>query len=143
MKNMQTGVTLATQQTELHTNGTSETTRSEASKDLLTHHLGSFLDNDLEAVISDYTDESILITQVTTYIGLKEIKVFFTDLITHFPKGNINFVLDKIVVKDEFAFIVWHANTPDLNVTLGSDTFIIKGGKIHQQTFVGIMEFIS
>src|SRR3954467_5533584 len=103
MKNMQTELALATQQTEQHTNATNGTTRSDASKNLLTHHLGSFLDNDLEAVVSDYTDESILITQATTYTGRKEIKAFFADLIIHFPKGDASFDLDIMEVKDEFA----------------------------------------
>ena len=142
MKNIQTELTLATQQTEQNTNATNGTTRSDATKNLLTHHLSSFLDNDLEAVVSDYTDESVLITQAATYIGRKEIATFFADLIIHFPKGNANFDLDKMEVKDEFAFIVWHATTPSVNVPLGSDTFIITGGKIRKQTFVGIMEFI-
>lgn len=139
MKNIQTELTSATQ----HTNGTNEVTLSDATKVLLTHHLSSFLNNDLEAVVSDYTDESVLITQPATYIGRKEIATFFADFMTHFPKGNANFDLDEIVIKDEFAFIVWHANNPTLNVSLGSDTFVIKGDKIHRQTFVGLMEFIS
>jgi len=143
MNNIQTELTLATQHTEQHTNGANEVTRSDASKAILTRHLSSFLDNDLEAVISDYTDESVLITQPATYIGRKEIATFFADFMTHFPKGNANFDLDEIVIKDEFAFIVWHANNPTLNVSLGSDTFVIKGDKIHRQTFVGLMEFIS
>src|SRR3954453_11379837 len=116
MKNIQTELALATQQTEQHTNANNGTTRSDATKNLLTHHLSSFLDNDLEAVISDYTDESVLITQPTTYTGRKEIGTFFADFMAHFPKGNANFDLDEIVVKDEFAFIVWHANNPTLNV---------------------------
>src|SRR5438045_379092 len=124
MKDKQTELTLATQHTAQHTNGTNEVTRSDASKALLTHHLNSFLDNDLKAVISDYTDESVLITQPTTYTGRKEIETFFADFMAHFPKGNANFDLDEIVVKDEFAFIVWHANNPTLNVSLGSDTFV-------------------
>src|SRR3954454_23388360 len=128
MKDVQTELALATQQTEQHTNGTNETTRNEATKNLLTHHLGSFLDNDLEAMVSDYTDESILITQAATYTGRKEIKAFFADLIIHFPKDNASFDLDIMEAKDEFAFIVWHATTPTVNVPFASDTFIIKGG---------------
>jgi hypothetical protein len=43
----------------------------------------------------------------------------------------------KVIVNDGLAFITWHAKTPSLDVSLGSDTFIIKDGKISQQTFVG------
>jgi len=40
-------------------------------------------------------------------------------------------------------YIVWHAKTPRLEVPIGSDTFVIKDGKIYQQTFVGQLNFIN
>ena len=107
------------------------------------HHLESFQHNDLDAVISDYTNESILITQDAMYTGPEEIKIFFAGLMTHFPKQKSSFALDKVVANGGLVYIVWHANTPSLNVALGSDTFVIKDDKIHQQTFVGQLNFIN
>jgi hypothetical protein len=120
-----------------------ESTLNDASKNLLMHHLSSFLNNDLETLMSDYTNESVLITQHTTYKGIEEIKTFFVGLITHFPKQGSSFELDKMVVNDGVAFIVWHANTPSVNVPLGTDTFIIKDDKIYRQTFAGQLKFIN
>ena len=108
---------------------------------VISNHLSSFQNNDLEALMSDYTTESVLITQTATYTGTEEIKVFFADLVTHFPKQKSSFELDKIEVKDELAFIVWHAKTPSLDVAFGTDTFIIKDEKIYQQTFAGQLKF--
>ena len=119
------------------------TTADEISKEVVTHHLNSFLDNNLEAVMSDYTNESVLITRDTTYTGLEEISVFFVGLSMHFPQQKSNLVLDKVVANDDLVYIVWHANTPSLQVPIGSDTFIIKDGKIYQQTFVGQLDFIN
>jgi len=112
----------------------------QAVREIIMHHLGSFRDNDLEAVVSDYTSESVLITQDATYSGLEEIKAFFAGLMLHFPKQESRFELDKLVVDDGLAYIAWHANTPSLNVSLGTDTFILKEGKIHRQTFAGEMK---
>src|SRR4051812_7404372 len=100
-------------------------TQSGVSTNLLVRHLNSFMHNDLQAVMLDYTDKSLLITQDATYTGLNEIKEFFTNLMIHFPKQESKFELDKMIVKDELGFIVWHANTPSLIVSLGTDTFII------------------
>jgi len=111
------------------------------SKKILMNHLGSFLKNDLEAVVSDYTNESVFITQDATYTGPREIKLFFANLLEHFPKDKFDFHLDKLVVVDTMAFIVWHATTPTVEVPLGTDTFIIKDGKIIQQTFCGQLKF--
>ena len=119
------------------------TTADEISKEVVTHHLNSFLDNNLEAVMSDYTNESVLITRDTPYTGLEEISVFFVGLSMHFPQQKSNLVLDKVVANDDLVYIVWHANTPSLLVPIGSDTFIIKDGKIYQQTFVGQLNFIT
>jgi hypothetical protein len=128
----------------LSTNGTKETTVSTSSRNIIMGHLSNFLnDNNLEAVASDYTDESILIAQNATYTGPEEIKTFFAGLIMHFPKQLSSFELDKMEVKDDLAYIVWHANTPTVDIPYATDTFIIKNGKIHQQTFAGQLNFIK
>jgi hypothetical protein len=116
---------------------------SDASKNLLMNHLNSFQDNNLETLMSDYTNESVLITEEATYTGLEEIELFFVELISHFPKQKSSFHLDKIIVNGGLAFITWHANTPTVDVPLGSDTFIFKNGKIYQQTFVGKLNYIN
>lgn len=117
------------------------TTLNDATRDIIIHHLGSFQNNDLEAVIADYTNESIFITQDATYKGPEEIIGFFAGLMIHFPKQQSRFELDKLVVNNELAYIVWHANTPSLEVPMGTDTFIIKEGKIYRQTFAGQLKF--
>lgn len=40
---------------------------NETSRVIIMHHLASFQSNDLEALIADYTNESVLITQDATY----------------------------------------------------------------------------
>jgi len=126
-----------------NTGGTRGTSLNDTSRNVVMHHLSSFLDNDLEAVMSDYTNKSVLITQVATYTGLVEIKAFIAGLITHFPKLRSSLELDKIVINDGLVYIVWHAKTPTLEVALGSDTFIIKDGSIYRQTFAGELKFID
>jgi hypothetical protein len=109
------------------------------SRNIITHHLESFRENDLDEVLSDYTNESILITQDATYRGPHEIRHFFKGLMFHFPIHLSNFNLDSIVVSEDLVFIVWTAVTPTLEIPLGTDTFIIKDGKIHRQTFAGTL----
>jgi hypothetical protein len=142
MKKYSTTLAENCQAKEQHTNGIKIITLNDESSVIL-HHLSSFQDNDLEAVISDYTNESVLITQDATYRGIEEIRGFFLSLVKHFPKQNSHFELDKLVVHDGLVFIVWHAKTPSLDVLLGTDTFIIKNNKIHQQTFAGQMKFLN
>jgi len=113
---------------------------SDASRSVLLRHLRSFQDNNLEGIMSDYTDESVLVTQDAVFKGPDEIKAFFTGLIAEFPKQNSSFELDKVTVNGELVYIVWHGKTPSLNIPFATDTFIIRDGKISQQTFAGQLE---
>jgi ketosteroid isomerase-like protein len=112
---------------------------SPATRALLERHLSAFLENDLEAVLSDYTDESMLVTADATYTGRQAIRGFFAKLVPLFPKKESRLDMDRMVIDGDMAFIVWHATTPAIKVTLGTDTFVLKDGKIHRQTFVGQM----
>ena len=120
-----------------------KTTDSASSMNFLMHHLNSFLSNDLDAVISDYTSESVLITPTATYTGTKEIREFFAELVKYFPKQKSNFELDRTVIKNEMIYIIWHAKSPVVNVDFGTDTFVIKDGKIHQQTYASQLQFLK
>ena len=116
---------------------TDNTNPFKLTKDIVINHMDSFYNNDIEALMSDYTEESIVITVEQTFKGLKEIRLFVSELITFFPKGKTILVLDKISVEDDLGYIVWHAKMPNFEISLGSGTFILKKGKILQQTFVG------
>jgi hypothetical protein len=120
-----------------------EISQIDAITQILVHDLDSFMNHDLQALMSDYTGESVFITQNATYTGPKEISDFFSNLLLHFPKQGSIFELDKMEVKAGLGFIVWHATTPSLVVPLGTDTFVIKEDKIFQQTFAGQLNFIS
>ena len=112
------------------------------SESIIRRHLRSFQDNDLDILLCDYTNESVLVTQEATYVGVDNIKSFFIELVRNFPKGKSRFELDKFEVNDDLVFIVWHGKTPNLEVSFGTDTFVIKEGKIRQQTFAGQLTFL-
>jgi hypothetical protein len=112
---------------------------SEVSQKVLDHHLESFGQNDLEAVVSDYTEESIIITPDSTYKGLEQISSFFTGLFPSFPTDSTEISMKSIFVENEVAYIVWDCTTPTLEVPFGTDTFIIEDGKIRIQTFAAVI----
>lgn len=120
--------------------GTAGYSTSEA---VLQNHLSSFMENNLNALMTDYTNDSILITPDTNYTGLEEIEGFFIDLMSHFPKKKSIVELDKTVIDDELVYIVWHGKTPSLEVSFATDTFIIKNSKILRQTFAGQLKSIG
>jgi len=115
----------------------------ELTKNVVQHHLTAFGENNLEALMEDYTDESVVIAPDSMYVGLEQIKFLFTTMLPAFPTEGTTFSLDKMYVKNELAYILWHAQTPAVEVPLGSDTFIVEDGKIKCQTFAAVINPIG
>lgn len=107
---------------------------------VIKHHLEAFGSGDMDALLSDYTEESVVITPDTTLIGLEPIKALFENLGSLFPAEGTEFVLDRMDVNDELGYIIWHANTPIVTIPLGTDTYVVEDGKIMKQTFAAKVE---
>ncbi len=105
------------------------------TEDVLNHHLESFGAGDLAGILSDFTDESILETPDGQIKGLDGLRAFFTGLFEDFGKAPPTFEMLRVSVEGEIAYIVWKAQTADNDYHLGTDTFVVRGGKIVHQTF--------
>ena len=108
------------------------------TKAVLDHHWETFLSNDLDGVMEDYTAESILITPNGVYRGLEEIRGNFVNAFKAFPTQGANLTLNNSLAVEDVGYILWEADTPDFNLTYATDTFIIRNGKIIRQTFAGV-----
>ncbi len=119
---------------------TNETTSisEESTTQVLDHHWKAFQGNDLEETMTDYTEESLLITPDRTYKGLGEIRENFVNAFAAFPKDSTTMKLDKSVVQQDVGYILWQATTPKFKLTYATDTFIIQNGKIIRQTYAGV-----
>ena len=87
----------------------------------------------VDAIMEDYTDESVLITHEATYRGLAEIRRFFTALFGALPRGffdELKLIRHEIV--DEVAYILWERKP---QIARATDTFVVRNGKILVQTF--------
>ncbi len=110
------------------------------TKEILDHHWTAFKANDLEETMKDYAEESVLITPNATYSGLDEIRNNFVVAFKMFPKDSATFTLDKSIVVKDVGYILWKSKTPRFNLTYGTDTFVIRDGKIIRQTYAGVTE---
>jgi ketosteroid isomerase-like protein len=107
-----------------------------STQDVLNHHLQSFAAGDAEELVKDYTDESVLLTPDGPVKGREALQAAFAGFFDGiFKPGTYDFSMDKSEVIDDVAYIVWHATTSAGDVPLGTDTFIVRDGKIALQTF--------
>ena len=100
----------------------------------LAHHLEAFGKGDVDDVLSDYTEESKILTPDGTLEGTAAIRPFFEKLVGMLPPGS-KFEMIKQIVDGETAYIVWTAESEKVRVVLGTDTFLFRDGKIMTQTF--------
>jgi hypothetical protein len=109
------------------------------TKEVLDHHWNTFQANDLDGVMADYTEESVLITPDKTVSGLKDLRDHFTNVFKLFPKDSTTLKLDKSVINKDVGYIIWSADAPKMDIAYGTDTFIVRDGKIVRQTFAGVV----
>jgi len=108
-----------------------------STKDVLDHHLKCFAEGDLKGVLSDYAPGAILFTPDRPLKGVDAIKPLFEAMFTEFGKPGAKFTMNQQFVESEYAYILWTAETADNVYELGTDTFVVRDGRIVAQSFAG------
>ena len=99
---------------------------------VLAHHLEVVVAKDVDAILSDYTDASVLYTQERQFRGLGELREFFTNFVgLLIPEVLAKFKMVRQDVEGEIAYIAW---TVGDMVPMATDTFVVRDGKIMVQT---------
>lgn len=109
-----------------------ETTESITSQ-VLTHHLTAFGNNDLDGIMEDYTEESVVFTPAGQLTGLAAIRKFFEEFFIAIPTGSA-FEMKQLGVKNNVAYIVWESESSLAKIPVGTDTFFLEGDKIKYHT---------
>ena len=115
-----------------------ETTKKMAlTKDVLAHHLKCFGEGDLTGILSDYALGAVLFTSDGPLKGADAMRPLFQTLIAEFGKPGATFSMKLQSVEGDYAYILWTAQTADNVYELGTDTFVVRDGKIVAQSFTG------
>jgi ketosteroid isomerase-like protein len=106
-----------------------------STQDVLYHHLKYFGEGDLEGILSDYAPDAVMFTPDGPLKGVDAIRPVFQALIAEFGKPGAVFKMKKESVEHDFGYILWKAETADNLYELGTDTFVVRDGKIVAQSF--------
>ncbi len=101
----------------------------------LAHHLESLEKGDLDAVMSDYSESSVVLTPDGPLRGLEEIRTLFSKIIKDMLPPGSEVEMLRQDIEDEIAYTVWRGSSESYNFLIGTDTFVIRYGKIVYQTF--------
>lgn len=102
---------------------------------VVNHHLQAFAAGDLLGVVADYAADAVMIVPTGVLRGVDAITPLFKTMIAEFAKPGARFDLQQQVIEADVAYIRWVAETADNTYQLGTDTFIVRHGKILTQTF--------
>jgi ketosteroid isomerase-like protein len=109
----------------------------DSTKDVVDRHLKSFGERDLKGVLSDYAPDAVLFTRDGPLRGPDAIRPLFKAMIAEFEKPGARFNMSQRFVDRDYAYILWTAETADNVYELGTDTFVVRNGKIVAQSFTG------
>lgn len=108
-----------------------------SSRDVLDHHVRCFGAGDLEGLLADYAPDAVLFTPGGPLRSAAEIRGFFKAMITEFGKPGTTFSMTHTSVVGEYVYVLWAAETADNVYELGTDTLVVRDGKIVAQSFAG------
>lgn len=109
-----------------------ESPRVRSTQEVLADHLGAFT-HGLDALVSDYTEQSSIVLQSGTIAGLADIRKFFDGFLNDIRPGFWEaFKIQRHEVCGDVAYLVWEAKP---FIAMATDTLLVRDGKIHVQTF--------
>lgn len=117
-----------------------------STKEVLDHHLKCFAEGDLEGILSDYAPGAVLFTPDGPLKGADAIRPLFQAMVAEFGKPGApaefgkpgaTFSLEQQFIEGDYAYILWSAETVDNVYEMGTDTFVVRDGKIVAQSFTG------
>lgn len=103
-----------------------------STESVVAHHMQSGNNRNVEEVMRDYADNAILISPDGVYKGKQAIRKSYEQLVAQGSESVIT--ADRKVFEGEVGYVAWSMNAGQGPAVHGSDTFIVKNGKIVVQT---------
>lgn len=107
------------------------TTAGRNPDEVFAHHGQSLGAEDLEAIISDYSADAILIVNGEVYRGHDGTRQVFTQLLSEVPQAKWEL---STTFAEDILYLEWKAQGKDGHVDDGVDTFVFSNGQIRVQT---------
>ncbi len=104
-------------------------------KEVIDRHMQAFFAGDVAATVADYADDAVMVSPRGAARGHDEIRATFERIFGGmFAPGTYEWTTDVEHIEGDVAYLVWHAACDGADVLLGTDTLIVRDGKIRTQT---------
>ncbi len=69
-------------------------------------HFKAFTENNMEAVMTDYAEDAIVIVPDSAYVGKEQIRSSFIEVFKMFPKEGTSLEIDKKFTNNNIAYVI-------------------------------------
>ncbi|WP_136244957.1 nuclear transport factor 2 family protein [Mycobacterium intracellulare] len=107
-------------------------TPSHTPQEVFAHHGAALAAGDLDEILTDYAEDSVLITPAGVARGRQAIRRVFAQLLADIPDANWD--LKTQLFDGDVLFLEWAADSAASRVDDGVDTFVFRDGVIAAQT---------
>jgi len=117
-----------------------EKVQAMSTKEVLERHLKCFGSGDLAGLLADYVPDTVVFRPNGfggpggVAKGPTALREVFSIVLAEFARPDTRFELRQQAIEGDYGYIVWEAETAQNVYELGSDTFIVKDGKIVAQS---------
>lgn len=101
-------------------------------QEVFAHHGQALAAGDLDGIVADYADDSVVITSAGVARGKDDIRKVFVKLLDDLP--NAAWDLKTRIFDGDVLFLEWAADSAANRVDDGVDTFVFRNGVIWAQT---------
>jgi hypothetical protein len=101
---------------------------------IVEHHLSAAAAGDVDGVVGDYADNAVLITPAGQTKGKEAIRKAFAGLFAPGQAPRPKLEVQRKYFTPEIGYILWVQNPGKPEEVRGSDTFVVRKGKIIAQT---------
>ena len=101
-------------------------------QEVFQHHGEALMAEDLDGIVSDYSDDAIFITPDGVRRGKDGVREGFVKLLSDLPGAK--WELPTQLFEDDILLLEWRAESENTKADDGIDTFVFRDGLIRVQT---------
>jgi hypothetical protein len=101
-------------------------------QEVFAHHGQALVAGDLDEIVADYADDSVVITSAGVERGKDGVRKVFVKLLADLPHAAWD--LKTQILDGDLLFLEWSADSAVNRVDDGVDTFVFRDGMIWAQT---------
>ena len=106
-----------------------------STRAITNHHIKCFFDFDFEGILFDYAQGAMVSTPFGPLKDVEAIRRMFQAMFVEFQKPGMTFTMKLLSVEGQYTYTLWTAETADNVYEVGTDTLVVRDGKIVAQSF--------